>query len=236
MCRSNLFKSRKFHRVQPYPYPYFLRIVLQNLKYLNRNQTTRISTKAPKTKRWTVRLIDTIAAFLAINARTSFSIQNDAEIKSYSQLDFYKDLLKEKYPKILTISKISIVAKKPNFEFKKRCNWTKPSNCKKSTKTPCMNQVCEKMACLSHSITICFDCTQLTDLTKKSILINFGRSDKRELCHFLNCRSRGLKQCAILECKKHICGIHEFKLCHDCISSVHSTNMCLSRKMNDKKS
>ena len=65
---------------------------------MNRNQTTRISNKAPKTKRWTVRLIDTIAAFLAINARTSFSIQNDAEIKSYSQLDFYRDLLKEKYP------------------------------------------------------------------------------------------------------------------------------------------
>ena len=174
--------------------------------------------------------------FLAINARTSYLVKKDVDLKSYTQLDFYKDLLRQKYPEILTISKISIVAKKPNLESFKRCNWTKPSNCKKLSKTPCMNQLCEKIACFSHSTAICFDCAQFTDLTKTNILIYPGCADKREVCHFLNCGIRATKQCAILECKKIICKHHEFKLCHDCISSVHSTNICLSRKMKDKKS
>ena len=99
-----------------------------------------------------------------------------------------------------------------------------------------MNQVCEKVACDSHSTTICFDCTQLTDLTNKNILIYPGRTDKPKMCHFIYCVTRATKQCAILECKKTICGKHEFKLCHDCISCVHSTNICLSRKIKDKKS
>ena len=120
---------------------------------------------APKTSRWTVRLVETMADFLAINARTSYLVKKDVDLKSYTQLDFYKDLLKEKYPTISAISKISIVARKTNFDQQKRCNWTKPSNCKKTTKTPCMNQVCEKIACLSHITTICFDCTQPTDFT-----------------------------------------------------------------------
>ena len=91
---------------------------------------------APKTSRWTVRLIETMTGFLAINARTCWCIKNDTNLKYYSQLDFYKDLLRQKYPEILTISKISIVAKKPNLESFKRCNWTKPSNCKKLSKLP----------------------------------------------------------------------------------------------------
>jgi hypothetical protein len=173
---------------------------------------------AEKTKRWTVRLVETLAEFLAINARKSFCIQNNTKIKSYSQIDFYRDLLKEKYPKILTVSKISIVAKKINFESKKSCNWTKPSNCRKRTKTPCMNKVCEKVACDSHSTAICFDCTRLYDLTKQNILINPDRSDKKKYCTFIYCGNQSTKQCAILECKKTICGTHEFKLCQDCIS------------------
>jgi hypothetical protein len=192
---------------------------------------TRISNKAPKTSRWTVRLIETIAGFLALNARTSFCIKNDAKMKSYSKIDFYRDLLKEKYPQILTVSKISVVAKKNNFEVMKRCNWTKPSNCKMQTKIPCMNQVCEKIACNSHSTALCYDCTQLSDLTKKNILINPGRSVKKKYCYFIHCGTQSTKQCAVLECKKTICGKHEFKLCNDCISCVHSTNKCLSRKM-----
>ena len=190
----------------------------------------------PKTNPWTVCLIEAIAGFLAINGRTIFCIKNDKDMKLYSQLDFYIDLLKEKYPKILTISKISIVARKRNYESTKNCNWTKPSNCRNKTKTPCMNQVCEKIACLSHSTTICFDCTQLTDLAEQNILINPGRNEKPKKCHFLNCGTRATKQCAILECKKITCRTHEFKLCHDCISCLISTKTCLSRKIKDKKS
>jgi hypothetical protein len=203
---------------------------------LNRNQTTRISNKAPKTKRWTVRLIETIATFLAINARTSFCVQNHTKMKSYSQLNFYRDLLKKKYPKISTVYKISIVAQKPNFELLKSCNWTKPINCKKKSKIPCMNQACEKVACASHSTAICFDCTQLSDFTHKNISIYPIRTDTKKLCNFIYCRNRSNKQCAMLECKKITCGTHEFKLCHDCISCVVSTKTCLSRKMKDKKS
>lgn len=181
-------------------------------------------------------MIETIADFLAINARASFCIKNNTKLKSYSQLDFYRDLLKEKYPKIATVSKISIVARKPNFALEKSCNWTKPTNCRKKTKNPCMNQVCEKVACNSHSTVICYDCTQLSDFSQKNILLSPGRTDKQQHCTFIYCGNRTKKQCAVLECKKIICGIHEFKLCSDCISLVHSTNICLSRKTKDKKS
>ena len=93
-------------------------------------------------------------------------IKNDTKLKrsrssySYAELDSYRDSLRKKISKISTLSKFSIVAEKPNFEVPRRCNWTKPSNCTKVTIFRCMNQECEKVACNSHSTTICYDCRQ----------------------------------------------------------------------------
>ena len=150
----------------------------------------------------------------SLNITFKICITKDTEIK----LDFYRDSLQENFLKISTVSKMSIVAKKTNFKLRKRCNWTKPTNCKKETKTPCMNQFCKKVACTSHSTKICYNCTQLSDFTEKHISLNNGRTDKKKYCSFIYCSNQSNKQCAILECKKIICGTHEFKLCQDCIS------------------
>ena len=128
------------------------------------------------------------------------------------------------------LKQISIVSRKPDLPVRKICNWKTPDNCKKKTKTPCMNQVCKKVACNSHSSIICFYCTQLSDLREKNILLSPRRSDKRKYCGFSSdkkryassawfsdCINHSKNQCAIVECNKFMCGMHEFKLCHDCI-------------------
>ena len=49
---------------------------------------------------------------------------------------------------------ISIKNMKPKLEKRKTCDWTRPVNCKKKADVPCMNDTCEKIACLDHSTSL----------------------------------------------------------------------------------
>jgi hypothetical protein len=191
----------------------------------------RIFNTAPKTFRWTVRLIETMGVFLAVNARTAHCLKKDKDVKLYTQVEFYKDLLKEKYPKLSTVSNIALV-EKFNYEKQKRCNWTKPTNCKKRTLAPCMNEICEKTACKSHSTIICFKCAELDEFRSKNINLFTIRASKKKYCYqYSRCTNQSFFQCAIVDCSRIVCLLHSYKLCHDCVSSLNCTEKIYSRKV-----
>ena len=127
------------------------------------------------------------------------------------------------YPQISIVSNISISTRKSHYAKQRVCNWTKPINCKKTTLIPCMNDICEKTACSSHSTSICFDCTKIPDLPDKNILLSPFRNEKRKRCD-TDCKNQTFTQCAVLECKQFMCGNHEYKICHYCKSSLHCTD------------
>jgi hypothetical protein len=58
---------------------------------------------------------------------------------------------KENYLTEDEIRDIKVLGKKPNYEFRKRCSWTKPINCSKRSNIPCQNVDCYKIACMDHS-------------------------------------------------------------------------------------
>ena len=174
---------------------------------------------------------ETIVGFLAVHSRTAYCVQNDKDMKLYTQVEFYKDLLQEKYPKVSIVTKISLIQKN-NFDKSKRCNWTMPTNCRKTTIIPCMNEICEKRACKSHSTQICFKCAELQEFRTNNILLFTLIEPKRKYCYY-GCKNQTYHKCAITECGQNVCILHSHKLCHDCASSLHQyhTEKIYSRKL-----
>ena len=165
-----------------------------------------------KTTRWTVRLIEMVLGFLITNSRSAYCVANKLNHRTYVQKHFFMDILKSALPSVIPVTKICF-EQKSKFAKQKRCNWTK---CKKTTTEPCSNKLCVLVACTSHSVLLCKDCSNNPELSQTlTVRKNNVPCLTDRKCLF--CHKKSKITCSVVECQKRVCVQHRAKVCSNCI-------------------
>jgi hypothetical protein len=178
-----------------------------------------------------VRVIEHVITLLATNSKTAYCMNVNKDVKNYTNKLYYIDVLKGYYGSVKNLTKIEFVIKLKMPIFK-RCVWEK---CKRTSRTYCNNEGCEKYACNEHLLVICDTCFY-DDVLKKSgfDLINFIDEFQRR-CFFHVCKKRSKIGC--VSCKNRLCMNHRYYLCMDC-ANLHSNsapNSTFSHKFKSKR-
>ena len=106
-------------------------------------------------------------------------------------VEFFKDILKERYEPVKTVYKIEALVPKSTVGKFKKCAIS--VKCKSRTNTQCDNSVCQKFACREHSAIVCESCANSAEFGKITV-------SKKPLYAYAN--KKAPRRCEISKCPK----------------------------------
>jgi hypothetical protein len=187
-------------------------------------------TVSRKVDKWPVRIIESCFTFALVNARAAHCVKMNIDYTKYSMKKFYLDIIRLHYPPVYKISGVKLEFKAQAQKYN-QCHWEK---CKKTSKSFCNNEKCQKLACKDHMAILCCQCFG----KKNDIILNPEHKQiPSRICKIITfCKVLSRVLCASKSCKRVVCANHRHLICYDCcimhLSSAHSN---YSEKIISKK-